>query len=546
MTARLLKISARPQARRTPAAIRPTAQCWLVPLSALASATGGWAMAAHGLAWAIPPLLGAGILTAIAVAHQCAAEQLAAALNANGARRSLLANLRIAAAAMNTVEHRLDNHHPVTRLPTREFLIDAMTADFAGGRTAYFLGAIRFVDFDRMAAFDQTGAHDALQRFAKRLSLAAKRDHVIGQIDRDCFGIWFADAGESAASEFRALIHVASQELAEDDVRLTPTIEAGAAEGEYDGVEPSQILSRVTGALTQVAASTVGDIAVAFSPSAEIARDLYALEQDLAQAIADDQLTMVFQPVVDLREGRLIGAEALLRWEHPTLGPVSPGKFIPMVEALGLSESYGLWVLNAACREAKLWEAEGLSGLKVAVNLSARQLAEADLKIKIERTLERHRLDPKALELELTETAAMADAERTRQLFTELRSLGISLAIDDFGAGYSSLSYVKNLPFDKLKIDREFVTDVHRRRDSQAICSALIALGQGLGLLVLAEGVESAEEVAVLHDLGCDIFQGYYFSRPLPSEGFRALARDTAWNGRLKPSLPAFESRLSA
>jgi EAL domain-containing protein (putative c-di-GMP-specific phosphodiesterase class I) len=277
----------------------------------------------------------------------------------------------------------------------------------------------------------------------------------------------------------------------------------------------------------------------------EAAREQFILEQDLARAIQDDQLTMAFQPVVSITTGRVVGAEALLRWDHPSLGPISPARFIPVVEAVGLSDQYGIWVLNQACREARAWQNEGLHGLKVAVNLSARQLLEPALQVKIQRTLERHNLSPSGLELELTETAAMADAQRTVQLFTELRAVGISLAIDDFGSGYSGLSYLKNLPFDKLKIDREFVTDADSRRDSRAICSALLELGRGLDLQVLAEGVETEAEFRTLEALGCRIFQGYYFSRPLSGPAFRKFATTARWpacGSQTEPSSATSES----
>jgi EAL domain-containing protein (putative c-di-GMP-specific phosphodiesterase class I) len=230
---------------------------------------------------------------------------------------------------------------------------------------------------------------------------------------------------------------------------------------------------------------------------------------------------------------------------------VPPSEFIPIAETIGLVDRLGLWALDAACREAKRWSGEGLTDLKIAVNLSGRQLMDGDLRPKIERTLERHRLSPTALELELTETAAMDNAGRTVQLFTELRQMGVSLAIDDFGSGYSSLSYVKNLPFDKLKIDREFVTGADTRRDSRAICQALLELGRGLDLVVLAEGVETAEEVAALRALGCRVFQGFYFSRPLRGADFRRLAHNSHWltdrlAGAPGSAVPLIEERISA
>ncbi len=329
---------------------------------------------------------------------------------------------------------------------------------------------------------------------------------------------------------------------------ISPTVEAAAVCFPDDGPDAAHLFVRLTAALNRAEPAAGGEVRLNVPLSTEAAREQFMLEQDLTRAIDEGQLKMVFQPVVDLSQGRLIGAEALLRWDHPVLGPISPGRFIPIVEATGMSDRYGLWVLNAACREARLWQDEGLTGMKVAVNLSARQLTDPNLKDKLERTLQRHDLDPKALELELTETAAMADAERTFELFGALRETGISLAIDDFGSGYSSLSYLKNLPFDKLKIDREFVTDIDSRRDSRAICRALIELGRGLDLLVLAEGVENAREVETLRALGCNVFQGYHFAKPLAGDDFRRLAADSDWLASLSapPVAAHIKGRLSA
>jgi Amt family ammonium transporter len=431
--------------------------------------------------------------------------------------------------------------HPVTGVATREPLAEQIAAEIASGCGERLLGVIRLADYDRLASFDLEAASHALARFSTRLTQAAKGDVAIGHIDRDTFALWFQNdrEGQDAAAEFRAIVYVAGQDLDTGNGILTPTVEAAAVHYPDDGADAAHLFVRATSALNAPDNAVADGPRVNTAQPVELARSQFRLEQDLARAIDDGQLKMMFQPVVDIAKGRLIGAEALLRWDHPVLGAVSPAQFIPVVEASGMSDRYGLWVLNAACREAKAWSDDGLSGLKVAVNLSARQLADQGLKEKIERTLQRHHLDAACLELELTETAAMTDAARTFELFGALRETGVTLAIDDFGSGYSSLSYLKNLPFDKLKIDREFVTDIDSRSDSRAICRALIELGRGLGLLVLAEGVETAAEVETLCALGCEIFQGYYFSKPLSGDDYRRLAADPAW-------LPALTAPLYA
>jgi EAL domain-containing protein (putative c-di-GMP-specific phosphodiesterase class I)/GGDEF domain-containing protein len=505
---------------------------WISPASAAACGIGGWALA-MGHPFAAGLFLAAGIAGVVTGCFkQLAAYHIADRLSGVdvGPANSIEESLSNLATRLAGFEQRLAQVHPITGLPTREGLMEALAAE-AGSDTPRLMGAIRFTDFDRLAAFDLSAANAALRLFALRLVSATKSSHSLCQIDRDCFAIWFRGTDDLAAAkaEFKSLVRITGHELATQDGIMTPAVQIGVATFPQDGRDAEHLVLRITAALTRPDWTPSGDPLLTDPPSIEQGREQFTLEQDLAQAIDEDQLTMVFQPVVHLGRGCLIGAEALLRWDHPKLGAISPARFIPLVETLGLSDRYGMWVLNAACREARRWQDENLGGLKVAVNLSAKQLMDPGLRLKVERTLHRHGLPATALELELTETAAMADAKRTLTLFTELRAMGVSIAIDDFGAGYSSLSYLKNLPFDKLKIDREFVTDVDRRRDSRAICRALIELGRGLDLLILAEGVENQLEVAALRGLGCEVFQGYHFSKPLTGDAFRALARDNKW-----------------
>jgi EAL domain-containing protein (putative c-di-GMP-specific phosphodiesterase class I) len=212
---------------------------------------------------------------------------------------------------------------------------------------------------------------------------------------------------------------------------------------------------------------------------------------------------------------------------------LSPGQVVAVLEEAGLVHEVGLWTLNAACRQMRLWRDAGLKDFKVAVNVSAKQLRDSSFVASVERTVLAHGLAPSCIELELTESATMADVAHTHAIFERLREMGFSLAIDDFGSGYSSLTYLRRLPFQKLKIDREFVTHVDQRADSRTICQALIDLTAGLELAVLAEGVERFEEVELLRTMGCATFQGFYFSRPLPADEFLTTITDPEWMTRL-------------
>ena len=252
----------------------------------------------------------------------------------------------------------------------------------------------------------------------------------------------------------------------------------------------------------------------------------HALERDLRRALErDDELVLHYRPVVDADGDAIIGAEALIRWEHPTRGRVSPGEFIPLAEESDLIERIGRWTLRTACRQIARWREQGVSGVKVAVNLSARQFRDPGLLNYVEATIREFAIEPGSLEVELTETSAMNDAASTSAIMGRVRDLGVSIAIDDFGTGYSSMSYLRTMPFNKLKIDREFVQDIAGNADRQAICHALIALARELRLEVLAEGTETESEVRTLREQGCSVFQGFYFHRPMPAEEVGTLLR---------------------
>jgi EAL domain-containing protein (putative c-di-GMP-specific phosphodiesterase class I)/GGDEF domain-containing protein len=433
---------------------------------------------------------------------------------------------------VESLQHRWSWRHPMTGLAVRETLANAMAVDLERSDRPTLLGAIRFAEYNRLTAFDPATADAALRRFSERLAASLGAARPMAHVDRDCFAIWFAGiAPEAAAVELQALCYALGAEISAGELTVVPEVEIGSALFPEHGADPGTLINHALVSLARPGADR--DAPSPPGKSAEIARERFALEQDLRHAIAREQLEMAFQPIVDLRKG-VIGAEALLRWRHPEAGMISPARFIPILEDADLIDEIGRWTLNAACREMRRWRQRGLKGLKVAVNLSAAQLRDSSLKQTIERTLARHRLSANVLELELTETAATQDAERTFGLFRELRALGISLAIDDFGSGYSSLSYLKNLPFDKLKVDREFVVDVHLRKDSRAICQSLVALTNGLGLEILAEGVESWDEVEALRGLGYTNFQGFLFSQPVDSERFIKLALDPRWNKELR------------
>jgi EAL domain-containing protein (putative c-di-GMP-specific phosphodiesterase class I) len=263
-----------------------------------------------------------------------------------------------------------------------------------------------------------------------------------------------------------------------------------------------------------------------FTPAMNVAAtERLNIENSLRLGLERHQFLLHYQPQVDVTSGQVVGVEALVRWQHPQFGMVVPDRFIPIAEETGLILPLGAWVLEAAVEQLAAWESQGLRGLRMAINLSARQLRDNGLLPVIEAVLGRYGVRAEQIELEITESAAMENAERTAAILLQLRAMGVGLAIDDFGTGYSSLSYLKRLPVGTLKIDRSFVMDIERDENDAAICTATISLAHSLGLSVVAEGVETAAQLEYLKKLGCDLAQGYYFSKPMPAEECTAFIR---------------------
>ena len=253
-----------------------------------------------------------------------------------------------------------------------------------------------------------------------------------------------------------------------------------------------------------------------------------SLESALRKAIAKGQMQLHYQPQAQLQDLQIVGAEALLRWNHPELGPISPVEFIPIAEESGLIVELGQWVLQTACRQAAAWHQAGLGPVRIAVNLSARQARDPNLLQLVTRTLHETALPAHLLELEITESMLMENVDANITLLEQLHRQGIQLSIDDFGTGYSSMSYLKRFPIDQLKIDRHFVRDIPGNGDDEAISNAIISMAHSLGMSVVAEGVESAAQQQFMRAAGCDIMQGYYFARPMPACQLTALLHENA------------------
>ncbi|RZI83798.1 MAG: EAL domain-containing protein [Rubrivivax sp.] len=287
-----------------------------------------------------------------------------------------------------------------------------------------------------------------------------------------------------------------------------------------DSATPEQLIRHANEAML-TASKAGGGVYCLHEPGMDMSGAKHVeLQRELRYAIQRGELVLHFQPKLDAERGGLVGVEALLRWTHPTRGPISPAEFVPVAERFGLIGELGLWVLNEACRHMRLWLDAGLE-IPVAVNMSAHQLREHDLETRVREALERHQVPANMLIMEITESVAMDDIEASLKVFDLLDSIGVKLSIDDFGTGYSSLSYLRRLPARQLKIDRSFVRDLDHSADAQAIVEAVVRLSHALGMTVVAEGVETEAQRQVLSKLGCDELQGFLFARPMAEGDLR-------------------------
>jgi len=258
------------------------------------------------------------------------------------------------------------------------------------------------------------------------------------------------------------------------------------------------------------------------------ALDRLILENDLRKAVEQEQFVLYYQPQIDVPSGQIVGAEALLRWRHPKAGLIPPSDFIPLAEELGLIVPLGEWVLRQACLQGRRWREKGLPSFRVAVNVSARQFQEEDFVSSVSRVLSETGLPPDNLELELTETVVMKDVDKSSESLSRLKEMGIRLSIDDFGTGYSSMNYLNRFRLDTLKIDRSFLKGIPKDADHVAIANAIIAMAKGLNLAVVAEGVETTEQLEFLREMKCGGMQGYLVSPPVPIEKFQTLLENSA------------------
>jgi diguanylate cyclase (GGDEF)-like protein len=419
----------------------------------------------------------------------------------------------------------------LTNLPNRTTFRDRLTVALAQATRNRKMLAILFVDLDRFKTIVDTLGHTigdlVLRGVAERLGASLEEGDTLARMGGDEFVILLPliNRADRAVRVAQRVLEAIKPPFHFEHNELHITMSIGITLYPYDGEDADTLLKNADTALYRAKEQGRNNYQL-YTPAMNArAFERLALENSLRKAVERREFLVYFQPQVDLKTGAIVGTEALLRWQHPDLGIVYPSEFISIAEETGLITQLGDWVLRTACTYNKSWQKAGFAPMTVAVNLSARQFQQQDLVESVARILRETGLEPKWLEIEITESIAMQNADYTNVLLRGLKSMGVRVALDDFGTGYSSLSYLKKFPIDTLKIDQSFVRDLTKDPNDAAIANAVIVLAHSLKLKVIAEGVETKEQEAFLREHECDITQGFLFSVPLPAASLESLLR---------------------
>ena len=452
---------------------------------------------------------------------------------------------RAAVRASVQIEH-LAYYDGLTALPNRELFIDRLTLALVQAHRDGKHLAVLFLDLDRFKQINDSLGHavgdELLRAMGRRVHGAVREGDTLARLGGDEFTLLLPgihNAAEAARIAQKLLEAVRPPfHLEGREVFVTTSI--GVSVYPEDGGDAETLIRSADVAMYR-AKEQGRDQFQLYAPAMNAqALERMGLEHGLRKALSGDQLVVHYQPIVEVATGRIHGTEALLRWRHPELGLVPPDDFIELAEMTGLITPMGPWILQEACNRTRAWQRGTRFYFSISVNLSARQFLGRDLVEQVKHALRETGLEARYLELEITESVAMQSAENTLRALKELKALGVRIAIDDFGTGYSSLAYLKRFPIDTLKIDQSFVRDIGGGAQDSAIAAAVIAMARGLGVRVVAEGVEREEQLAFLRRQRCDYFQGFLFSRPLAPEEFQAMLRD----GPPGPPAPRGPQRL--
>jgi diguanylate cyclase (GGDEF)-like protein len=439
-------------------------------------------------------------------------------------------------------------HDALTGIPNRVLFVEHL--NLAVHQRQPF--AVCVFDLDRFKIINDSlghGAGDALlKHVSERLQSIVRSSDIVARAGGDEFLLLLRNVGSTG--EIEAFIvrwmSALSQpyQIAGLELHVSPSI--GIARYPRDGKSAEELLARADEAMYFAKRSGRKTFRFFDSSIMGFSRERLEIEAELRGALAQSQLALHYQPKIDIATGEMRSVEALIRWQHPRRGFILPGEFIPIAEESGLIIEIGDWVIREACRQAREWQQRKLPFLRVAVNVSPLQFCQANFVKKVNEALEQHSLDATYLEIELTEATLMSNAETSVALLEQLSELGVVVAIDDFGTGYSSMSYLQRFPIDKLKIDRSFISDVASNAGDASIVRAIISLAHGLRLKVIAEGVESEEQLGILKRMGCDQYQGFFRSPAVPAAEIEKFARhdDVRSKAAGEPDIDRTQSKL--
>lgn len=454
--------------------------------------------------------------------------------NINGVREQSIVQDELLLIAMRDIRERKETekaiyhlafHDSLTNLSNRRSFMNHLRNEIMSSKMSNTKLSILYIDLDNFKMINDQWGHNVgdlvLNEAANVIQSAIKGKDVAARLGGDEFAVMLKNVQDDndTVHLVEHILHKFQQPLKVNEQEFSLTCSIGLAHFPKHGDSPEELLRNADTALYYIKERGKNDFMVFDQKMEDQSFERRLLESAMREAIREEQFYMEYQPKIKMSSKELFGMEALVRWKHPDLGVIPPGKFISLAEETGLIIPLGEWILRESCRQMVAWQKEGFPLLNVSVNISVRQLEDDRFIEKVEAIIQETGLNPKWLEFEVTESV-LADVKNTVPVLREIRKLGIQISVDDFGTGYSSLSYIKDLPIDTLKVDRSFVRDIHENYESKAIARAIIDLARSVGLNVIAEGVELQEQVDVLSNDGYEFGQGYYYSRPLDVESF--------------------------